>query len=192
MTTSIYGLPLWLIITLGVLGISFIVYLIIRALREGREISFWPPRIGPKLISEQPEPNKHKSERKKDDIKPPQVLLPASPIGMIVVTAGPRQGLWVFLTEQTREVIAGRSDPVSNFVADIDTDDYTMGRKHFKISITPITGSVKGNRNYKIQLTDLDSVNGTFLNGKLVKATVDLHHGDLIQAGGSKFEVKFE
>ena len=52
MTTNIYGFPLWLIIVVGVLVISFIIYLIIRALREGREISFWPPRIGPKVITE--------------------------------------------------------------------------------------------------------------------------------------------
>lgn len=47
MFNNVYGLPLWVVIIAGVLVGTFIIYLIIRAMREGREISFWPPRIGP-------------------------------------------------------------------------------------------------------------------------------------------------
>lgn len=58
MNTIVYGLPLWLVLVAGVFVIAFVIFLIIWALREGREVVFWPPRIGPRLINEPPQPEK--------------------------------------------------------------------------------------------------------------------------------------
>ena len=128
---------------------------------------------------------------KSDTQGPPQLLLSSSPIGIIRVLSGPRQGLRVFLTENICEIIAGRSsDPVSDIFVDVETDDMTMGRQHFKISIIPVENDVNDRRAYRLQLTDLMSVNGTFLNGKMVRGTMDLQDGDLIWAGGSKFKLQ--
>ena len=46
MSTIIYGLPIWLVAILGILVVPLVIYLIVNSFREGREISFWPPRIG--------------------------------------------------------------------------------------------------------------------------------------------------
>jgi hypothetical protein len=121
---------------------------------------------------------------------PPQILLPSIPLGIVTITSGPRKGLWVFLTEQVREVIAGRSDIRSGIIVDIETEDIAMGRRHFKINVIPVDSDTGNDRTYKYQISDLMSANGTFLNGKIIRVTTDLHDGDLIQAGGSKFEVR--
>jgi hypothetical protein len=65
MNTIIFGLPLWLILVLGVPLISFVVYLIIRAMREGREISFWQIRIGPRVTNPASEPKKIQKDNNK-------------------------------------------------------------------------------------------------------------------------------
>lgn len=52
MSTVIYGVPLWLIVVVAIIALPFVGYLVLRALREGREISFWPPRIGARVLDE--------------------------------------------------------------------------------------------------------------------------------------------
>lgn len=74
MNTPIYGIPLGLLLGFGIPLILFIVYLILRAMREGREISFWPPRIGPKLANNYPAPPK----MSKDSLKKQKNRLPTA------------------------------------------------------------------------------------------------------------------
>ena len=54
MSTTIYGLPIWLVAILGILVVPLVIYLIVNSFREGREISFWPPRIGSRPLSDEP------------------------------------------------------------------------------------------------------------------------------------------
>lgn len=66
-------------------------------------------------------------------------------------------------------------------------EDRRVGRQHARISWTdddPIT----------FMLTDLGSRNGTFVNGRLLTASIVLHSGDVIQLGalGPEVEVKWE
>ena len=99
MNTSIYGFPLWLVVTLGIVLISFVIYLIVMAMREGREVSFWPPRIGqkPKDETKQSKGDKKKEnsgqgidEDGADNIHP-LVMLPSTPIWLLNITSGPKQ-----------------------------------------------------------------------------------------------------
>ena len=46
--SRLFSLPAWLQIGAGLSLLAIVVYLVVRAMREGREISFWPPRIGAK------------------------------------------------------------------------------------------------------------------------------------------------
>jgi pSer/pThr/pTyr-binding forkhead associated (FHA) protein len=90
----------------------------------------------------------------------------------------------IVLESQT-EILLGRAPS-----ADIRFDpleDRRVGRLHARISWTdddPIS----------FMLTDLGSRNGTFVNGRLLTATIDLHSGDVIQLGalGPEVEVKWE
>ena len=177
-------LPPWLIVGVVVLAVGLIAFLVVRSLQEGREISFWPPRIGPKVNDET---SKAEETAKAEEVGEltPQVTLRSEPLGMIRAISGLSHGLCVFLTEQTRKLSFGRS---SGDADSIGIKDMAMSRPHFAIRVTPIDQSDKGSRRYQIQVFDLGSSNGTSVNGDQIQMA-DLHDGDLIQAGGSSFRV---
>ncbi|MBD3159836.1 MAG: hypothetical protein GF309_13720 [Candidatus Lokiarchaeota archaeon] len=62
MNATVYGIPLWLITIVVTLIAPVLIYLIMRSFREGREISFWPPRIGPRPLDKETEGKKSSSE----------------------------------------------------------------------------------------------------------------------------------
>ncbi len=77
--------------------------------------------------------------------------------------------------EIIRDTIVGRS-----LKSDFVTSDPLMSRQHFKLSI----------KDGKVYVEDLNSLNGTFLNQKLLKGKTVLNSGDIITAGRTVF--KFE
>ena len=59
-------------------------------------------------------------------------------------------------------------------------DDRQASRSHARITIDEKEASVE----------DLQTVNGTLVNGKEVKTRQQLHHGDTVQFGASEFKVE--
>lgn len=196
-------LPPWFIAVGIVLIAGFLVYLITRSLREGREISFWPPRIGPKVRDETPNKSETVQVPMKENprfthtgmvlgtpdasLEIIRVNTPSEPIGIIRVTSGPSYGLSVFLTKQTRKLSFGRSSEDDTSVA---IDDSLMSKQHLVIRVIPTDNGTLDGIHFQVRLFDLGSTNGTFVNNKRVQM-VDLKNGDVIRAGGSSFQVYF-
>jgi pSer/pThr/pTyr-binding forkhead associated (FHA) protein len=101
------------------------------------------------------------------EIKPRKLKKP-----LLAIKKGPFKGTKFTLKRQ--EVLVGR-DPGS----DIFLDDITVSRRHAKIQL-------KGAR---ATIVDLDSLNGTYVNGKRIDDEIPLDSGDEIQIG--KFKLIF-
>ena len=71
-------------------------------------------------------------------------------------------------------VVVGRSQ-----TAGVYLDDKTLSREHTKFYI----------ENGKLFVRDLESKNGTYLNGALIKNTQPLKHGDRVKVGVAMFTV---
>lgn len=78
--------------------------------------------------------------------------------------------------EISKEMIVGRS-----LKTDLSTSDPLMSRKHFKL--IP--------QNNKVYIEDLNSLNGTYLNQKLIEAKTLLKSGDIIIAGRTVFKFEY-
>lgn len=82
--------------------------------------------------------------------------------------------------EAGQEITLGR-----NQYADVilDADDRTVSGTHCKIS------SIRG----RLMLEDLQSMNGTLLNGTTIQGQgrVELHDGDVLKIGHTRYEVRF-
>lgn len=76
------------------------------------------------------------------------------------------------LTETDNRFVVGRSKSVTG----ISTDDVRASREHFEIFMNETTPVLR----------DLDSSNGTFLNGQRVTADSVLKNGDVIEFGRSR------
>jgi len=64
--------------------------------------------------------------------------------------------------------------------SDVRLDDRQVSRSHARITVDEASASIE----------DLQTVNGTLLNGKEVKARQPLRHGDTVQFGASEFKVE--
>ena len=84
-------------------------------------------------------------------------------------------------TRRTVEIrnwaIIGRSPE-----ADIQIVDSCVSRRHARISVAPSTA--------QLTLSDLDSANGTFLNGQPVTTDQGIDVGDLIEVGNTRLRIK--
>ena len=115
--------------------------------------------------------------------KPLTLTFPAQPVGAIKVISGTSSGLWVFLTEQTRRIVFGRQ-------ADVSIQDKVLSRNHFAVTVQLMPDEAKVSHDYRVQVMDLNSSNGTWVNGRRVQTLADLQNGDLIQVGAVQFEVQ--
>ncbi len=98
---------------------------------------------------------------------PPLRLVPE-----LVVTAGPLRGTRLSLR---RQVVLGRGA-----LADLDLADNAVSRRH---ALVFAAGAAW-------QVTDLQSGNGTLLNGKPVTGAAALAHGDELRLGGTRLEYR--
>ena len=184
MSSTFFGLPTWFVLILGTILIFLIVVLVIKAMKEGREISFWPPKIGQK-------PSVETTEKNISDEMPVEspdsiielISLKSPPIGILEIISGHSQGTCAILTEQSRKITVGRKN------ADISTGDIVMSRLHFFITVIILDNGKKGKRDYQFSLWDANSSNGTYLNGQRVRNVEKLKNGDLIEVGGTGFIV---
>jgi len=76
MDRIVNAIPSYLLIPIIIVGFLLLVALIWKSLREGREISFWPPRIGPRptsqeVIKEKPPASETQLSAEKEPPRPP-------------------------------------------------------------------------------------------------------------------------
>jgi hypothetical protein len=153
-----------------------------RALGEGREVSFWPPRIGPRVntitnasgVAVQPNTSPNTGS-----LALPSLTLASAPIAFLRVEAGTGHGTVYFIGEERRTVTIGRS-----LECDIPILDATLSRTHARINVFPESDATGPKRTYSFQIIDSGSSNGTFLNGHRLSEQTALKHDDLIQVGG--------
>ncbi|MBI3269558.1 MAG: HD domain-containing protein [Planctomycetes bacterium] len=92
--------------------------------------------------------------------------------GRLIVKKGKKEGQSIFLTEG-KSIAIGRGEE-----SDIALFDAGLSRKHFQVEV----------RGGVFILTDLESTNGTFVNGQRITVW-QLSPGDLVTAGTSAFEL---
>ncbi len=92
----------------------------------------------------------------------------------LIVTAGPHSGRR-FDVDRHETLLAGRS----TFAQLRLPDDVHFSRNHFRLEVNPP----------ECFLIDLDSTNGTFVNGRRVRQQI-LNHGDVILVGDTEMTVK--
>ena len=89
----------------------------------------------------------------------------------LVVTGGPLAGRRF---ELEGELVVGRED------AGITLDDPEVSRRHAIVRV----------RDVGVEIEDLSSLNGTFVNGRRIAAPTSLARGDEITVGMTSFEVE--
>jgi pSer/pThr/pTyr-binding forkhead associated (FHA) protein len=100
----------------------------------------------------------------------------ACPFRIILkVTAGPHEGKSFTFAEHDTFIV-GRSQE-AHFV--LPEKDPYFSRLHFMVEVNPPL----------CRLMDLQSHNGTLVNGRRVMEAVDLHDGDEISGGKTRFRV---
>jgi pSer/pThr/pTyr-binding forkhead associated (FHA) protein len=90
---------------------------------------------------------------------------------------------------EAEQATVGRADPVSKFTPDIDLTSYDglksgVGRRHARFQM----------QNQQITIEDLDSTNGTFLNGRKLSphTPYPLNNGDNLSLGNMAIIVFIE
>jgi hypothetical protein len=186
--------------------LAFVMWLVHRAAREGREISFWPPRIGPRdsislnsssaaelkaesstLVGEAPPIPALKdsayddTDTNKWSAKCGFVKLVGVPLAGLFVENGSDFGKWFFITNMSSRVTVGREPSCEVSVS----GDQRISRLHFRIEVsrTPERETLP----YSFTIIDAASGNGTFLNGKEVERQ-ELMHLDIIQIGDVRLQ----
>ncbi len=96
----------------------------------------------------------------------------------LAVTEGPNTGL-VLAFDRHDTFVVGRSLRTS---ARLPAKDAYLSRFHFLVEVNPP----------RVRVMDLNSHNGTFVNGAKIAAPIDLNSGDRIKAGHSTFTALIE
>jgi hypothetical protein len=115
-----------------------------------------------------------------------QALL-SETIALIKIISGPLTNSWVLITKDTGRIIFGRGPESDiNFQKPDDIDEF-VSIKHFSLNVGIIQDAKTRKEAYKIKITELDSINGTFLNSQRLPSNkaFDLTSGDEIWIGGS-------
>lgn len=198
-------LPMYVVIPGVVIVAGILAYIVLRSLREGREVSLWPPKIGPRqpnvVKPESPLSIAHaagtkvrsssedvmasatsetgQSERS-ESFGARSARFPANSIALLYVESGHAPGTIFAVTAGDRSLTVGGVPP-----ADLVIQDDYMSRSHFRIHVRLSASPEATERAYDIELQDLGSRNGTWVNGKQVERT-SLNHNSLIEAGGAK------
>lgn len=89
----------------------------------------------------------------------------------LVFLSGPKAGDEIEVVDQ---IVVGREK------SDVEIEDTAVSRQH--ASFTNADGAV--------EVTDLDSTNGTFVNGDRITGSKKLEHGDFVTIGSSTLEVR--
>ena len=102
---------------------------------------------------------------------------PKQKIKIIMERKTPKEGR--FSAYMTTEMIIGRRKDEADLVL---PDDQSISGRHMKLLI----------RNNKLYGEDLNSHNGTFINGRKITESAQIHRGDEIRLGNSVFTLTWE
>jgi hypothetical protein len=194
-------IPLYILVPAGSVLLVVVAALVYMGLREGREISFWPPRIGPRppvagavsaganagtqaagtapaALGKDPNATAVAAAGYPPAVEVPRILLSAEVIALLEIISGPDRGQHLLLTEGHRSVTFGRGEH-----CDVRLGDVIASQSHFRLRITPVQGPSA--RRFDISLLDMGSSNGTFVNGASVREQT-LEPGDVIQVGATR------
>lgn len=184
MTVAVFLVSLFVILIITIYLVAFI---------QGREISFWPPRIGnqPQKIKIHDSAKGSNKENKKPieqdqniiQSKLPMAKSSGRPIAELIIISGVGHGTIFHIDSGVRDITVGRSPSCDISFPD---DMFSISRQHFRIKINPFENNKAAEREYKYELIDSGSSNGTFLNGKMVHEPCELKSGYVIEAGGTK------
>lgn len=94
---------------------------------------------------------------------------------LLLASSGPHSGCGVCV-KATESILVGRNTPRGLSIR----DDLYLSREHFSVR----------SEGSKFRLIDIQSRNGTFLNGERIFASAILSHGDIVRAGGTEFRVE--
>lgn len=170
--------PSWILVSALLLVGIIILSVVVWALKQGREVSFWPPRIGPRTgeafqLSDDRE--KRRVQVNRIDGILDAINLSSRPRAVLMFNTG----ACVVLTEGTPRVTLGRSKDCDIVVE----DSYYVSREHLQIECKM---DIEGNKViYKI--SDMDSKAGVTINGHQIKEET-LSHGDNVEAGDIMFK----
>jgi hypothetical protein len=111
--------------------------------------------------------------------------LSAPIVAALWAPSGPYARQWIILTADCSELSVGRSRESTVEMS----RDPLLSRTHFNLRVVPPLEA--GANAYKIQIEDLSSTNGTFINGQKLAPHQPalLQSGDAITAGSSEFLV---
>jgi hypothetical protein len=94
MERFVSSVPLYIVLPVAAIAAVFIVFVVLKSFKEGREISFWPPRIGARIgdrangntdfVADRHEKNLQSSHH----LVLPSVEIPAKPIAMLRFISG--------------------------------------------------------------------------------------------------------
>lgn len=94
---------------------------------------------------------------------------------LLLASSGPHSGCGICV-KASESIFVGRNTPKGLSIR----DDLYLSREHFSVR----------SEGSKFRLIDLQSRNGTFLNGERIFGSVVLTDGDIVRAGGTEFRVE--
>src|SRR5262249_25406500 len=109
------------------------------------------------------------------------------PIALLYILAGDRAGMAYFVTEDQRVLTFGRARGTGQYLGcDVILPSPSLSKAHYQLTITPIEITDTNQHGYTVEIRDVGSSNGTFLNGKRLVPHHDcvLHDRDTIRCGG--------
>ncbi len=199
---SIRSLPVYVAIPLLIILAAAIVYVIVKAFREGREVSFWPPRIGARPASETVEKNSHKShDVLPDSREDPFAAAMASPgtvvrgvtqtakfpnnvLALLYVESGSIAGATFALTMSSESYLFGNNPSSSDFVLP------GVSRAQFRIHIRHQQGPTSSSRPYDLEIQGLGSRIDLLVDGIRAEGVpTPLNDHSVIETAGLRIRV---
>ena len=108
MDKLLYGIPIYVLMPVAIALVGIILFVVVRAFNEGREVSFWPPRIGPRTRLDNDKSNLAIPDTQQKVITDrsfaasiPSVDFRANPIAELRFVSGPYHGRGAFLNRRT-------------------------------------------------------------------------------------------
>ena len=175
-------------VILSLIFFVLLLFLVIvnRAFKEGREISFWPPKIGQRPLKKEnsqkdsketvsnPETEESPLSNLNDNLRN-IVKLKGMPIALLYIEAGSSAGQCFIITESTTTLTIGTSKE-----SDFCLDEPYLSRSHARIKIKK--SSSEHTDKYTFTLIDSGSTSGTRVNQTQTEKQ-ELHRGDIIHLG---------
>lgn len=166
-------LPQWSLGVTGVLLSISVIYLLVRAFHEGRSITLWPPKIGPRRRTNGTHLGREKDFR--------VLRFDSEILGILMGIQGKARGTLVLIESKPGKIIFGR-DPGK---VDVAITESHLSPTHFAIRISPRPKNDEPLPAYEIQLIPLGAMTPVYVNEISVRDITPLRNRDIIRFGSS-------